>query len=322
MYCCKCGNAIAENGNFCGVCGAPVQKLQGKVLNVNKTVSSDAIQGIDLLKACDRLYVIYNKYMGERFPAIDRKGVAWVFTQIDYADAVVQKNEGIGLASKEFSKNEFDEYIKTWPAFGIEKFHLNIGTDQNVLLALNEYSGDISSDVYTGSKLNSNIIRYKQLRSIAENIAATKAADRLYKDIRKQLEDNVFLVPVCYEGDPDYVDDKCLHISKKALPKIKKLYNSNVKFFGEEGYHFADKSESEEYNNKIMHMKTVSSSGKVYIPCFTEINSLHAIFTDKVRIGIFTYEEINANLKSSIVGFDSNLNGVVINPGSTDLIIC
>ncbi|MBQ8164742.1 MAG: SseB family protein [Clostridia bacterium] len=291
------------------------------VPDTDETDNSDILRGIELMKSCNMLYVIYNDSMGARFPAIDKTGNAWVFTQFEYAEAVVEKNTGIGLAVKAFPKEEFNGYVKSWYAFGIEKFALNIGTDKSEIIVLDDYTEIVSDSPYTGCKLNLLIIRYKQLLSIGNNEGAVSAAESVWNDFCKQLDKNVFLVPVCYDGDPAYVEDTCLHVSQRAAEIIAENYSGEIKFLGGEKYHFADEKYLSENGEKLMHIKTVCSNGKAFIPAFTEINSIHAIFTDKVRIGIFTYEEIFAHLSSSVVGFDGEIDGIVFNPGSTNLVL-
>ena len=181
--------------------------ISGFVLDPFKEPLCLSYSLIDEAKAfADKRYIIYNKAVGENFPAVDKNGGAWVFTNIDLANAVVEKNKTVDFAVKVLPKKEFDEYIKNWYSLGIDRFTVDIGSDNSYTTSVGEYLGDKAVSDYAGSKINSLIIRYKQVRTISQNPAAGDAINKIRTEFCEQLKTSVFIVPVNVSDDNDELE--------------------------------------------------------------------------------------------------------------------
>lgn len=301
--------------------------------------------GIPFMNSVDKVYMIYNKNTTDRLPAITWNGFANIFTKREYAENIINKDEVDILDIKEFSKKDFDEYIKTWHAFGVQKFYLNAGTQDHACSILrDDYMPDSNANnwEYNGSALCMCILRYRQY--VAFEIERMNAlAQIVYNAFCHEVKNTLFLCPFVYDNEnyplsqPDYI----LHTSQGSIKQITKKtlseyigdpdllrssdefqvtvdgekvmpINDNLKFYGGEKYQLANPSNVKTAG--VMHPLTVNSSDGPFIPAFTDFGTLHSIFGENVRVAIYTYDELREFAEN-----DTTLNGIIINPNSVTM---
>lgn len=268
----------------------------------------------------DKRYIIYNKAVGENFPAVDKNGSAWVFTDIESANAVVEKNKSIDFGIREFPKKVFDEYIKVWYSLGIDKFTMDIGSDNSYTVSVGEYLDGKAVSDYAGSKINSLIIRYKQVRTIVPSPAAEDAMNKMRADFCDQLKKSVFIVPINV-SDNDAFDDNCFYVSDAAYEIINNIYGGKIEFYGDDSFRLPSGEEVDKMRSCNVEFQHAGSNGKEFVAVFTEFNSLKNVFGADDKLGLFTYNEISDSIISSGEIFDNAVAGLVINPSQTNFVL-
>lgn len=301
--------------------------------------------GIPFMNSVDKVYMIYDKNTTDRLPAITWNGFANIFTKREYAENIINNGEVATLDIKEFSKKDFDEHIKTWHAFGIQKFNLNAGTQDHACSILrDDYMPDPNAKEweYNGSALCMYLWRYRQY--VAYKTESMNAlAQTFFNAFCHEVKETLFLCPFVYDNEsyplsqPDYV----LHTSQGSIKLITRktlseyigdpdLLNSsyefqvtvngenvmptndNLKFYGGEKYQLANPSNVKTAG--VMHPLTVNGPDGPFIPAFTDFGTLHSIFGENVRVAIYTYDELRAFAEN-----DTTLNGIIINPNSATM---
>ena len=304
-------------------------------------------KGIPFLNSSDKVYMIYDKVTSDLLPAITWDGFATIFTKREYAENIINHGEVATLDIKEFSKSDFDEHIKTWHAFGIQKFRLNAETQDHACSILrDDYMPDPRAKEweYNGSELCMYLWRYRQyIEYKTESMNAL--AQTLYNAFCHELKETLFLCPFVYDNEnptlsqPDYI----LHtsqgsvklITRKALSELHgdtEILNSsnefmvtdkngkevmltgNLKFYGGEKYQLANPSNVKTAG--VMNPFTVNGGENVCIPAFTDFGTLHSIFGENIRVAIYTYDELR-----KLAERNSTVNGIIINPNSAAMII-
>ena len=284
---------------------------------------------------CQTVYVLYAQALGAHIPAVNGSGYALVFTERSYAENVVRKNGGAGLMIAQMTPEQFVDFVRSWYPLGVVKFVLNADTAYSQTVERDAYLPDplAKGFDYLGSRLNLQIIRYRQYRENAQNESAKAGAVTFWSAICHQLPENLFLVPVCYDGDPDTVEDAILHVTERSGEAVQAhalrmqaektvvgepdLYAA-LKIYGGEGYRLADRNDRQ---GDVLHIKTVTASDRAFIPAFTDMKTLQAIFGRQVRVGLFTFDELLAYTHSAVEGFDGDITGIVFNPGGTNLVL-
>ena len=71
-------------------------------------------------------------------------------------------------------------------------------------------------------------------------------------------------------------------------------FNSGeVPFYGADQYSFAYAQSGNAIQlGKPMRLQTAVNNGHTFLPIFTDMKTLHGVFGDKVRIGLFTWDDI------------------------------
>ncbi len=276
-------------------------------------------QALDFLNSAKNIYMIYDKETTDLLPAITCDGCADIFTRRQYAEDLINKESGIDtLAIKEFQKEEFDQQVKTWHAFGITKFYLNAGTPNHAcLLKLDDYMPDpvIEESEYNGSSLRMYFLRYRQYRRYRDpNMKAL--AQTLFSAFCYEIEKVLFLCPFVYDnesyplGEPDYA----LHMTSEGEKFIKENFEEydEPEFYGGENYQIVDASDVRLEEINLFFLKgTGDVSESKGIPVFTDFASLHAVFGENVRVALCTYDELCALAQKK--GDDHDL---LINPNA------
>lgn len=273
-------------------------------------------QALDFLNSAKNIYMIYDKETTDLLPAITCDGCADIFTRRQYAEDLINKESGIDtLAIKEFQKEEFDQQVKTWHAFGITKFYLNAGTPNHAcLFKLDDYMPDpvIEESEYNGSSLRMYFLRYRQYRRYRDpNMKAL--AQTLFSAFCYEIEKVLFLCPFVYDnesyplGEPDYA----FHMTSEGEKFIKENLEEydEPEFYGGENYQMVDASDVrlEEINLFFLNGTGDVSESKG-LPAFTDFASLHAVFGENVRVALCTYDELCAVAQKKGANHDLLIN--------------
>ena len=273
-------------------------------------------QALDFLNSAKNIYMIYDKETTDLLPAITCDGCADIFTRRQYAEDLINKESCIDtLAIKEFQKEEFDQQVKTWHAFGITKFYLNAGTPNHAcLFKLDDYMPDpvIEESEYNGSSLRMYFLRYRQYRRYRDpNMKAL--AQTLFSAFCYEIEKVLFLCPFVYDnesyplGEPDYA----LHMTSEGEKFIKENLEEydEPEFYGGENYQMVDASDVrlEEINLFFLNGTGDVSESKG-LPAFTDFASLHAVFGENVRVALCTYDELCAVAQKKGANHDLLIN--------------
>ena len=301
---------------------------------------------ISYINSLDKLYVIFARATGDRFPSIDFSGSAWVFSKKEYAENVIRQNTDGSLFCREFTGDGFRAFIQSFYRYGIVRFKLNPGTNDRYLqierdrfLPMEKGKGN-----YAGAALNQLILRFRQYNAIQNNPEARAMAMTMWGVLCHELYRSVFLVPFSYENESGETEDRVIHTSLQGAQRMTHLEIENQLgervgenrklaaehddgspayllnkelLFGSEKYHFATEDDKAS-PGKTMHFRTVMKDGTAFMCGFTDFDALHAFFGEHVRVAVFAYEEIIAPIFNAD-GPDSGLAGFVINPGTNEL---
>lgn len=304
------------------------------------------------IRNAENCYVVYHRTLGEHVPMITADGCATLCASRERADAVVEGNKEIPLAVKTIPQAEIDGYLRTWHAFGIEKILLKPNSDApDVNLTVSDYLKEKTPD-YQGTQLNFLLLRARQ----TEGIETMKGLHSLlWAAACEEMKKTLYLVPVCYEGEQGApVEDKFVHCTARSAERRiqmqleKQLGTSlldymakteqkegeehplvgmtvgpidadEVPFHGCENYSFAQAQTGEAVQyGKNMHVQTAVMNGKSYLPLFTDMKALHALFGEQVRVAMFTWEDIVDRLHDVVEKLDnstSEIEGIAVNPG-------
>ncbi len=279
--------------------------------------------GIPFLNKAEKIYMIYNTNISESIPACTWDGCANIFTSREYAEAFVNGSELPTLAIREFTKAEFDAHIKTWYAYGILNFRLNVGTKDHACVILrDDYSPDPNAKFfeYSGSSLCSLIWKYiNTSASNNENMAAM--AQTSFGLLCHELKQTFFLCPFAYAEEkypldkPDReirVSQRCAELKCTVDEKQIPLFRPDIKFFGGEAYRFAQKPSFDK--SRAMKLITLKHPTGLFLPAYTDLAALTRVCGDKIRIGMFSYDELRTFAERN-----EDLTGILINPGSMTL---
>lgn len=341
-------------------CDRIMQHLKTRVDSslLESKVAELVSEGVTAIKESAECFTVYHNVFDERIPMIDPNGFAWLFTSREYADTIIERNKGISLSVKMIPKTEMDNYLRSWYALGIENIRLNVGTgDHEVELSVSDYFAE-KSPKYQSVFLNYLLLRTKQTESIE---TLKKVHLTIWSAACREMTNSLYLVPVKYDDDTDEpIEDNFIHTSQRAAERMMKLQiekqigtsleeymvNDKVKegennpllgqtfdnftsgevpFFGCEDYSFAQAQNGDAIQlGKTMRLQTAVNNGHTFLPLFTDMTTLHTVFGNKVRIGLFTWDDIVARINDSSEnpdGSTSAIEGVVINPSLINFIL-
>ena len=292
----------------------------------------------EYLRGQEEIYVLYSRSLGTKYPAIDKNGFATVCTKREYAQKIVDKNSDVPLEIQTFRPAEFDAYVKDWYRLGVVKFRLNPGTDDHCQeMRRDDYLPDDKAKMwdYAGSSLNCYTIRYHQNKAMTDG-GGQAAAMTLWSMICHVLPKSLLLAPFVYDeedvGTP--VEDSRVHVTAASAAAVRKLCmekraksgdtddnGSGASFllYGADGYAFPNGDDAND--GKTMHLRTVVNQGHNFVPAFTDFKSLEQMFGKNVRIGLFTYEELRERVADTVAGSGAAVEGIVLNPGDTNLVL-
>lgn len=327
--------------------GFEVKKREKTILYC-QAVSKKAIRYV---KSLNKVYITFVRATGDRIPYIGKHCYASVFSKQKYADRCVQMHPDADMFYKEFDREEFSAFMKTWYRLGISGFDLNTYTrDRNVRIDRDEVLPieGIKKWNIVGSVLNQLIIRFNQNSAIQHDLMARAVAMTMWSCICHELFRSVFLVPFTYDDEPYDVEDWVIHTTLAAAERLTQMEierqigdrlgdgrkmtaadrNGNPIYslkedliYGSEKYHFAGEGEGSPGKTKTMHLRTILIGGNRLLCGFTDFDSLHKAFGENVRVAVFTYEEIIAHIVNDAVSDGTAIQGFAINPGTNELIL-
>lgn len=293
--------------------------------------------GLKAIDAADKLWVIYNRALGDNYPTIDGNGAAWVFTSADGAKSIIKKNEGIDLCSKEYSKSEFLKFIKSWFALGLLRLKLNPGTDdvyaQMTIMDILPEKDRVANCF--GAPLHFSMVRFCQNHANSQNQNVAAMANASWNVICHQIQQSLFLVPFMFDGedpypaDDDYIihgTDYAVHLFNQTVmsvvngiqpPAQGQVLNGIMNFYGGEKYTLVNSSAPENDGEKLMRFLTLTGNNdnKTFIPAYTDFVQLKNFYGDKkVRVALLSYREIASMSTKGVADGNENVGGIVINP--------
>ena len=334
-------------------CDRIMKHLKTRVDNslIESKVAELVSEGVTAIKESAECFSVYHNVLDERIPMIDPNGFAWLFTSKEYADTIIEHNKGIALSIKTIPKMEMDNYLRSWYAFGVENIRLNVGTGEHeVELSVSDYFNE-KSPKYQSVFLNYLLLRTKQTASIE---TLKKLHLMIWSAACKEMTNSLYLVPIKYDDDTaELIEDQFIHTSQRAAERMMKLqiekqigtsleeYMVNIEvkegennplvgqtfdnftshevpFYGCENYSFAHAQNGDAIQlGKTMRLQTAVNNGHTFLPLFTDMTTLHTVFGNKVRVGLFTWDDIVARINDSSENPDGSISaieGVVINP--------
>ena len=141
-----------------------------------------------------------------------------------------------------------------------------------------------------------------------------------------KIIDALYLAPFRYDEDlGKSIEDKYIHTSERASLKMKNIQSGTVYFSGCEDYSFAYAQVAEGVcTGKTMHLQTAVNCGHVFLPLFTDMETLQKIFGKNIRVGLFTWEDIVERLHDTVKNADgsySRIEGIVFDPGVNNTVL-
>ncbi len=294
----------------------------------------------------EKVWVIYSKATGERFPMLDANFCAWAYSSGEYAETAVKNNPAFDLKSVEMSAADFRNFVSSLAPLGVGSFRFNMGSrDHPCEILCDDYLKVHSSPLgYEGAALNRLTLRFRQNARAKTDPAAQAAASTCWNMIAHVLPGTLFLVPFNYKEDV-FVNDSTLHVTATSarLLKIKALERSlgrrlkanevaelsrtasaamNIydkdMFFGGGDYTLADPAQAA--LGRPMMFSTVKGGSSTFLCGFTDVNALKAVFPMHKRIAVLTWPEIKQHVGNK--NSDGSLSsGIVINPRYAELVI-
>ena len=294
-------------------------------------------EGIAFINRLDEVFVMYSAATGEGYPSVDMTGSAWVFSKVEFAEYSQQQNAAFHLKYCAMSLQAFKAFVREWYAYGIYRFKLNPGiNDAYAEIQRDRFvpNADAKMFDYYGSNFNQLILRFKQMYACKENPIANAFANTLWSSICHELYNNVYLVPIAYDNEPDDAVDPYIHYTENARQTVndievnrelgesiqdgKTLHVSgdvilaNEKLIlGVEGYRLATPETS--VGGRIMHLRTLRNGNISMLCAFTDVRDMHRIFGPNLHIALMTYQDIVAH-KDDPISDGNQINGIVINP--------
>ncbi len=301
-------------------------------------------KGTERYSGLEKIWTVYSRATGERFPLLDGNYCAWAFSKPEYAESVVKNNPGFDAKVREFDADAFRTFLASLAPAGIVSFRMNMGTrDHPGEILTDDWLGTHTSPPgYEGAALNRLTLRLRQNMRAKENPAAEAAVSTCWNLIAHVLPGTLFLVPFNYKDDI-FVNDASLQLTKNSarLMKVKALERSlgrrlkpnevsdvlkdpsaslNIydkdMFYGGKDYTLSDPSRIA----GPLLPATVKGGGNTFLGGFTDVKALKAVFPMHKRIAVFTWGEMEFFLRTRNSDGSSS-SGIVINPGYTDLVI-
>lgn len=259
-------------------------------------------EGLSVLCSLPAVWVVLGTGLQKQWPAIDIQGFFHVFTDEGAATAFAQPN---GFAVEKMVGIALCYRLKEWQRYGITHMLLHQGSRTHEFLEKElGFRNNFNSD------LQEVMIRYLQTKAL--NIdGAAETAKIFWMLLCKMIQERLFLVPFCFEGEDINVpvEDNTLRLFPSAAKLIiKQRAEGKILLF--EGYPFADKADG-----RPMHFRTLrnGATGKEVLSIYTDFHEMLPIWKGRAHFALATFDDFKDNYQPTI--------GVMINPISQALML-
>ena len=297
-----------DNGKYASEKVADLEEQKKKIMGESAERAKKLIG--EMFKNEEAWY-IYTKGAGNMLPTIDNSGAAQIFTKEEYANAVVEKAPEVPLAVGKLDKKLLGAFFSNLFRYGILRLKVDMLQPGGGEAARDDVAnmGQLKEYMLTNSRCYSLMIRYLQAKQLLDKTNANLSSATLWSAFCKEFPKSLFFVPMCFEGEEGNVkDDYSIYFTEAAVTKMK---DEKPPVIGLEKYKPAN---GDGRRLKFITLKnSAAGDDKTFFPVFTDIGELKAVFGDKARICVITYND----LREKYV----NCFAVVVNPASLNLII-
>lgn len=256
-------------------------------------------------------WFVYTKGAGNKIPTIDNSGAAQIFTKEEYASNVIEKAPEVPLAIEKLNEKTLGGFFSGLFRYGILRLKVDLLQPGGGEVARDEVAkmGELKEYQLMNSRCYSLMIRYLQAKQLLNKTTANLSSATLWSAMCKEFPKSLFFVPMCFEGEEANVKDEHeIFFTQDAVAKMKE---SKPAIIG------LDKYKPSNGNGRKLKFITLKNSAageeKTFFPVFTDIGELKAVFGDKARLCMITYNDLQEKYKSCF--------GVVVNPATLNLII-
>ncbi len=256
-------------------------------------------------------WFLYTKGAGNRLPTIDSSGAVQIFTKEEYAKEVAEKAPDVPLEIQKMDKNGINLFFQNLFRYGILRVKVDLlqSTGGEALRDEAVKLGGIKEYGLLNSKCFSLMIRYLQAKQIKDSRIAQASSATLWNALCKDFAKGLYFVPMCFEGEEGQeISEKEIYFTQSSAKICKE---TKPVILGIEKY------KPSSGDGRLMKFLTLKSNSgedtKIVFPVFTDIEELKAVFGDKARLCIISYDDLREKYVSCF--------GVVVNPASLNLII-
>jgi len=256
-------------------------------------------------------WYIYTKGAGNKIPTIDSSGAAQIFTREEYAKLVTEKAPDVPLAVEKLDKKTLGVFFTNLFRYGILKIKVDLLQSTGGEVARDEVvkMGELKEYQLMNSRCYSLMIRYLQAKQLLNKTNANLSSATLWSAFCKEFPKSLFFVPMCFSGEESTVKDTGeLYFTEDGLAMMKE---KKPAFLGIEKY------KPSNTGGKKMKFVTLKNSAagenQTFFPVFTDIGELKAVFGEKAKLCIISYNDLQAKYKECFA--------VVVNPATLNLII-
>lgn len=297
-----------DNGKYAGEKVADLEEKKNKII---KESAERAKTLIGTMFKNEEAWYIYTKGAGNKLPTIDSSGAAQIFTTEEFAKAVVEKAPEVPLEIGKLDKNRLGAFFTNLFRYGILRIKVDLLRPGGGEVARDEVAnmGQLKEYMLANSRCYSLMIRYLQAKQLLDKTNANLSSATLWSAFCKEFPKALFFVPMCFEGEEGNVkDDLSIYFTENGITKMREEKPAVI---GLEKYKPANG------NGKKLKFITLKNSAagddKTFFPVFTDIGELKAVFGEKARICIITYDDLREKYTAC--------TGVVVNPANLNLII-
>lgn len=267
---------------------------------------------LEIIGSAEKLWVMYNRCLGEDIPTIDPKGFAWIFTCGSYAEIIKTKNAGIDLEKREFTADGFRSFVKSWGYLGIEKAYIDPGIENGMVPVTRAQILGAEDQVYFGYAYNHYAIRAIQNR---ENSRSNPACVQMFNACLTMVY-TIFRGNLLLLAPTDPVkgwDRDTLHVTHGAKELLKGQHgysaDGQLRVYGSEGLKLSDKTE--DAGALTYRLARSPSRGEELLCGYTDTAAAEKMFGSSIQFTLISYNEL-------IELYDrhrAQVAGIAVNPG-------
>ena len=267
---------------------------------------------LDIIGSAEKLWVMYNRCLGEDIPTIDPKGWAWIFTCGSYAEIIKAKNPGIDLEKREFTADEFRNFVKSWGYIGVEKATVDPGIENGMIPVTRAQILGAEDRIYFGYAYNHYAVRTLQSR---ENCINEPACEQLFNAC-------LMMVYTIFRGNMLLLaptvpvkgwNRDTLHVTHgaKSLLQGQHGYTADGRLgvYGREGMKLSDNTEDP--GSLTYRLAKSPSRGEELLCGYTDTAAAEKMFGSDIQFTLISYNEL-------IELYDKHkaqVSGIAVNPG-------